>query len=64
MTAAAATVVIPFPRFKSEAPRCAQCHTVMAICCIEPHAHGGGKEVHLYKCQACGLLDRIVTERE
>jgi hypothetical protein len=64
MTAAAATVVIPFPRIKSEAPRCAQCHTVMAICCIEPHAHGGGKEVHLYKCQACGLLDRIVTERE
>ena len=64
MTAAAATVVIPFPRFKTEAPRCAQCQTVMAICCIEPHPHDLAKEIHLYKCRECGLLDRIVTERE
>jgi len=64
MTAAAATVVIPFPRVKSEAPRCAQCQTVMSICCIEPHPHDLSKEIHLYKCKECGLLDRIVTERE
>jgi hypothetical protein len=59
----ASATVIEFPRFISEAPRCAQCKTQMALCSVEPHPREAEKELHLYTCRTCGLPDRIESPK-
>ncbi len=56
--------VVEFPSHLAGAPRCAQCNTPMAICCVEPHPGDAGKDVQVYECKTCGLLDHVVAARD